>query len=79
MKTYKTSLFIFRQDLRLHDNTGLLSAIEKSETVIPIFIVDDRAIADFGKDNIRFGLIREAIEKIHTELEKVGGKINIFS
>ena len=38
MKKYKTSIFIFTRDLRLHDNTSLLHALKDSMTVIPIFI-----------------------------------------
>ncbi len=44
---YKHSLFIFRQDLRLQDNTALLEAIRASNQVFPIFIHDTRAIEDF--------------------------------
>jgi deoxyribodipyrimidine photo-lyase len=43
-KTYKKSLFIFRRDLRLEDNLGLLRALEESKTVIPLFVFDDRQI-----------------------------------
>lgn len=43
-KTYKKSVFIFRRDLRLEDNLGLLEALEKSETVVPVFIFDPRQI-----------------------------------
>jgi deoxyribodipyrimidine photo-lyase len=45
---YKRSLFIFRQDLRLDDNTALIEAIKNSEEIFPIFIHDERAIEDFG-------------------------------
>ena len=68
---YMRSLFIFRQDLRLQDNTALIEAMKHSETVFPIFIHDTRAIEDFGQDDVRFGFIREAIEAIDTELQKV--------
>ena len=37
-KTYKKTLFIFRRDLRLDDNLGLLYALEHSAEVIPCFI-----------------------------------------
>jgi deoxyribodipyrimidine photo-lyase len=36
------SLFIFRRDLRLRDNTGLLRALRESTEVIPAFIFDPR-------------------------------------
>jgi len=53
-KKHKKSLFIFRRDLRLEDNTGLLAALENSEKVIPVFIFDPRQVkphpyrSDFG-------------------------------
>jgi AsnC-type helix-turn-helix domain/DNA photolyase len=38
----KSSLFIFRKDLRIEDNTGLLNALLLSEKVILCFIFDTR-------------------------------------
>jgi deoxyribodipyrimidine photo-lyase len=43
-KTNTKALFIFRRDLRLEDNLGLLKALEESQEVIPLFIFDDRQI-----------------------------------
>jgi len=34
------SLFLFRRDLRLEDNLGLLAALKESESVVPAFIFD---------------------------------------
>lgn len=45
--TNKTAIFWFRQDLRLHDNPGLIAAAEFG-TVIPIFILDDEAAGDYA-------------------------------
>ncbi len=75
---YKRSLFIFRQDLRLQDNTALIEAISYSEEVFPIFIHDTRAIEDFGVDDARFWFIREALEAIDTELQKVGWRLTVY-
>ncbi|ARM75614.1 cryptochrome/photolyase family protein [Acidianus manzaensis] len=36
--------FIFRRDLRIYDNTGLLHAGEECEKVYPIFILDPRQV-----------------------------------
>lgn len=44
---HKRSLFIFRQDLRIHDNTALNLALSESEEVMAIFIFDDRAKSEF--------------------------------
>lgn len=45
MKQFVRSLFIFRRDLRLDDNSALLAALEQSEEVIPLFIFDPRQIS----------------------------------
>ncbi len=75
---YKRSLFIFRQDLRLQDNTGFIEAIRNSEEVFPIFIHDTRATRDFGEEDTRFGFIREALESIDHELQKYSGRVTIY-
>jgi deoxyribodipyrimidine photo-lyase len=41
-RPYKKTLFLFRRDLRLEDNTGLIAALRDSEEVIPGFIFDPR-------------------------------------
>lgn len=43
-KKYNRSLFIFRRDLRLDDNSGLLEALDNSSEVIPIFVFDSNQI-----------------------------------
>lgn len=37
-------IFIFRKDLRLHDNLGLIELSKKCDKIIPIFIFDDYQI-----------------------------------
>jgi deoxyribodipyrimidine photo-lyase len=44
MLSYSTSLFIFRRDLRLDDNTGLIKAYQMSHKVIRVFILDTRQV-----------------------------------
>ena len=44
MKKYNKSIFIFRRDLRLEDNTGLIAACKNSLKVIPCFILDERLL-----------------------------------
>lgn len=75
---YKRSLFIFRQDLRTQDNTALLEAIRHSEEIFPIFILDNRARNDFGRDDPRFGFIREALEVIDCTFEKINGRLSVY-
>jgi deoxyribodipyrimidine photo-lyase len=40
------SLFVFRRDLRLEDNSGLINALSISKKVIPIFILDQYLIGN---------------------------------
>ena len=55
---YKKSLFVFRRDYRLDDNTSLIQACENSEQVIPCFSFEKNLINEknpvFGKMRIRF-------------------------
>src|SRR3989339_179316 len=48
-KKYQKSLFIFRRDLRLDDNTALLEATKQSQKIIPIFIYDPQQITNKNK------------------------------
>ena len=43
-KLYKSAVFIFRRDMRLDDNTGLIHALAHSLKVYPCFIFDPRQI-----------------------------------
>ena len=45
----KTSIFIFRRDLRLDDNTGLIKALNLSGKVIPLFILTPTQVSDINK------------------------------
>lgn len=78
--TFKRSLFIFRRDLRVHDNTALLQALSQSEHVIPCFIFDPRQV---GKDNsyrsmncIQFMI--ESLRDLEDQLKQKDGKLYYF-
>lgn len=52
-QAYKLSLFVFRRDLRLQDNSGLIAALQSSQEVIPCFIFDSRQLEqnEYKADN----------------------------
>ncbi len=79
-KPYKKSLFIFRRDLRIQDNTVLIDALKQSETVVACFIFDPRQINDINKykslNSIQFML--ESLKDLKSQLEKAEGKLFIF-
>jgi deoxyribodipyrimidine photo-lyase len=48
MSSPKTSIIWFRRDLRINDHPALLAAIELSDQVIPLFILDKQQIKEAG-------------------------------
>lgn len=60
---FKKSLFIFRRDFRTEDNTGLIHALEESEIVIPLFIVDEHLLE--STKNKRKFLKQFMVESLH--------------
>ena len=79
-KTYKKSLYIFRRDLRLEDNTALLSALENSETVLPIFILNPKLLSPenefYNSHSIEF--MFNSLRALDAQLRKKGSKLHLF-
>lgn len=72
-------LFIFRRGLRIHDNTGLIAALENSKTVIPIFIFDP---AQVGKNPFKslnsIQFMVESLKDLDISLRKRGSRLWYF-
>lgn len=78
-KKWQRTLFIFRRDLRLDDNTGLLHALENSDEVIPAFIFTPEQIEKNpyrGDHCLQFMI--ESLEDLSEQLRKKGGKLYFF-
>lgn len=79
-KLYRTSLFMFRRDLRLEDNRGLLRALEESALVVPLFIFDPRQ-TDASKNQYfsrnAFQFMIESLEDLDKALKNHGSKLYI--
>jgi deoxyribodipyrimidine photo-lyase len=76
---HRLSLFIFRRDLRLEDNTGLIAALENSESVIPIFIFDPRQCRDNEyKSNALLQFMLESVEDLDRQLKSRGGRLFLY-
>lgn len=68
----KKSLFIFRQDLRTTDNRWLIKAINESDEILPIFIIDKNLVENFWwLDDKKFGFLREALDRLSTNIAKL--------
>ena len=79
---YKKAVFIFRRDLRLPDNLGLIAALQTSKEVMPIFIFDSRQ-AD-PKENKYFSapafhFLLNSLAELNSALKDRGTKLYVFS
>ncbi|WP_297335093.1 deoxyribodipyrimidine photo-lyase [Algoriphagus sp.] len=74
----KLTLFWFRRDLRLEDNTGLYYALQQEENVLPLFIFDQNILEKLeDKDDARVGFIHDQISRLKSELEEKGSSLLI--
>ena len=78
--SYNFSVFIFRRDLRLDDNTGLIESLKQSNKVLPIFIFTPEQITsknEYKSDNsVQF--LMESLEDLNQNLKKNKSKLLYF-
>ena len=72
------TIFWFRRDLRLEDNTGLFYALKNGEDVLPIFIFDDIIISQLPQDDARVSFIHWQLQRMQNQLRAVGKSLAIF-
>jgi len=71
--TTKRNIFWFRRDLRLTDNPALLSAIENSEEIVAVFILDEKLIKQSGSKRLAYlGHSLRALD------ESLGNKLHVM-
>ncbi len=78
----KKILVWFRNDLRLHDNEMLVEAIAKSDSILPVYILDHRLFGEtkYGTlktGNIRTQFILESVLGLRNSLKQIGGNLLI--
>ncbi|WP_296704299.1 deoxyribodipyrimidine photo-lyase [Algoriphagus sp.] len=72
----KISIFWFRRDLRLEDNTGLFYALQNETNVLPLFIFDRNILDDLeDKTDARVEFIHNQITNIKENLEEKGSTL----
>jgi deoxyribodipyrimidine photo-lyase len=74
----KNSVFWFRRDLRIEDNTALFHALNSGYAVLPVFIFDTNIISELKPDDARISFIYMQIKTINSEFAKQGGSIKII-
>ena len=79
MKEFNKSIFLFRRDLRLEDNTGLINASKLSSQVIPCFILDSRLLQNKNKkSNYRLTFLKESLLDLDNQLKKKKSHLHFF-
>jgi len=78
MSKYKRALFIFRRDLRLEDNSGLIYALKNSNEVIPCFIIDTEIMSNLKKARFRKNFLNESLIDLNNQLVKKKSSLRIF-
>jgi len=73
MSQARTSIIWFRRDLRINDHPALLAAIESSEQVIPLFILDKQQIDEAGSK-----LLAYMGQSLRLLDESLGNKLHII-
>lgn len=73
-----TSLFIFRRDLRLHDNTALNEALLNSSSVIPCFILDPRQTKSPYASKSALAFMKDSLQELDLELKTYKSHLHLF-
>jgi deoxyribodipyrimidine photo-lyase len=75
----KITVFWFRRDLRLNDNTGLYHALKDGLPVLPVFIFDKNILSRLeNKSDRRVTLIYDSLKKINDVLAQHGSSLKII-
>ena len=75
---HRRTIFWFRRDLRVKDNTGLYYAVSESEEVIPVFIFDENILENLPNRHLRLGFITEAVKQLKTDLVNIGSYLFVL-
>lgn len=70
-KQFKRWLFIFRQDMRVFDNTWLRHAVQESDELIPLFIFDTSILDKFPKKDKRVWFLLDTLQVLQKQLQSL--------
>lgn len=75
---FEKSLFIFRRDLRLTDNSALINALARSEHVLPCFIFDPRLLQQPKPHHNAIQFLIEALQDLDKKLRRQKSQLHFF-
>lgn len=74
----KQTFFWFRRDLRLDDNVGLTAALNSSNPVQPVFILDKNILDDLDESDPRLSFIYDQLQNLNSEMNKYGSSLMVI-
>jgi len=74
----KLTLFWFRRDLRLEDNTALNAAMNSSSNVLPLFIFDENILDELPDNDPRVNFIYDTLSSLNQRLTEIQSSILIL-
>jgi deoxyribodipyrimidine photo-lyase len=74
----ENSLFIFRRDLRLKDNSALINALANSKQVFPCFIFDPRLLEQPNPHLNAIQFMIEALQDLDAQLQRYNSQLLYF-
>ena len=72
------SLHIFRQDLRVQDNTSLLETAKQSKELLPVFIFDRLVLDHFPDRDARLGFLVRTLQSLRKQLQEIWSDLYVF-
>lgn len=74
----KLSVFWYRRDLRLEDNTALFEALQGKNPVMPIFIFDTNILQNLPVDDARVSFIYQKLKDLNQKLITYGSALKVL-
>ena len=83
MENKRLGVFIFRRDLRLYDNLGLINLAKISDIIIPVFILDENQIVKNNKNKHYFSnnavqFMCESLVDLNSDLMQYNSSLKLF-
>mgnify|MGYP001316663191 CR=1 FL=1 len=73
----QTSLYVFRRDLRISDNTALAQALMNSEKVVTLFVLDAFLLDRWRHSSYRLSFMAGSLKRVMDRIEDLGGSLMI--
>lgn len=75
--TMRRIIWWLRRDFRLHDNSALTAALHDSDSVIPLFVLDDKLLRSTRVQGYRLAWLLDALNEMKAALRKHGADLLI--